>query len=75
MARVKIDPKKPHPEGFEASAMDTSTMDLRDYLTKKKSTLPMLLWTAHHGSTLPMSLQLLREQAVSIQSVVSYPSL
>jgi len=43
MARVKIDPKKPHPEGFEASAMDTSTMDLRDYLTKKKSTLPMLL--------------------------------
>jgi len=29
--------KSPHPEGFEASPLDTRATDLRDYLTKKRS--------------------------------------
>jgi len=32
-----IELKSPHPKRFEASPLDTPTMDLRDYLTKKKS--------------------------------------
>jgi len=30
-------PKSPHPQGFEASFLDASSMDLRDYLTRKRS--------------------------------------
>ena len=37
MAKMKADPKCPHPQGLEANPLDTPTADLRDYLTKKKS--------------------------------------
>ena len=39
MARIKADPKSPHPQGFEASPLDTPATNLRDYLIKKKSVL------------------------------------
>jgi len=37
MARIKANPKSPHPQGFETSPLNTPATDLRDYLTKKMS--------------------------------------
>ena len=37
MARIKADPKSPHPQGFEANPLDTPATDLRDYVIKKNS--------------------------------------
>ena len=36
MSLKYIKPKRPHPQGFEASPLDAPTTDLRDYLTRKK---------------------------------------
>jgi len=73
MARIKVDPKSPHPLWFEASPLDIPIMDLRDYLTKKKSSqcccewlIITVLFECHCNSH--------TSKPVGIQSVVNCPN-
>ena len=51
MARAKADPKSPHPQGFEASPLDTPATDLGDDLTKKIVSIKSLSNTVVNGSS------------------------